>query len=225
MTISAIISVWNGEAYVAESIRSVLAQSLPAVELIVVDDGSTDRTAEIVRSFPSVQLIQQKNAGTGPARNTGANGAVGDWLAFLDHDDLWVPEKLAIQSRAMVENPAAAGVLGLIQNFISPELPPEVKSRISCPQEALQGYSPSMLMVKREDFWATGGWPTSEREGVEWFIRAREFGLQFVEIPLVLAHRRLHQTNRTRIGTAKNLDYVRLAREMIARRRLREGLN
>ena len=219
MKISAIIAVWNGETYVKEAIQSVLTQTLPAHELIVVDDGSTDQTAAMVRSFPQVKLIQQVNAGTGPARNSGVNAATGDWLAFLDHDDLWVPDKLATQTRWVHANPGSCGVLGLIENFISPELSEDAKSMIACPPGPLPGYSPSVLTIRRDRFLETGGWPASEREGVEWFVHARELGVKFVEIPQVLVQRRLHQSNRTRLGVANNLDYVRVARGLIARRR------
>ena len=223
MTISAIIPVWNGEAYVAEAIRSVLSQTLQVDEIIVVDDGSTDHTADIVRSFANVRLIQQENASPGPARNTGVRASSGDWLAFLDHDDLWLPEKIETQIRMALGHPESVAVLGLVQNFISPDLSADAQARIECPANPLKGYTPSALTIRREAFLKSGGWPNSERQGVEWFAHALATGVSFLEIPRVLTMRRLHQTNRTRLRAAYNQDYARIARGMLAMRRANQG--
>jgi glycosyltransferase involved in cell wall biosynthesis len=98
MKISAVIPAYNAEKHIARSIDSVLAQMRPADEVIVVDDGSIDKTPDVVRSFgDKVIFIQQENAGVSAARNTGINAASGDWIAFLDADDEWLPEKLKLQ--------------------------------------------------------------------------------------------------------------------------------
>jgi len=221
MNVSVIIPVWNGATHVGEAIRSVLQQSRPPREILVVDDGSTDATAEVVRSFHGVTLIQKENSGVGPARNAGVQLSSGDLLAFLDHDDLWLPEKLALQVHALEEDPSADAVVGRIQNFISPELSLEERARIHCPAEPMAGYSASGLLVRRSAFLRVGRWPASEREGVEWFVHAREAGLRLAEIPQIIARRRLHQGNRTRTGAAKNGDFARILLESLARRRSR----
>ena len=93
--ISAVIPAYNCEKYIGRAIQSVLSQTRPVDEIIVVDDGSTDTTAEIVRSFgDKVKLIQQENAGECAARNTGIKAASCQWVAFLDADDEWLPEKI-----------------------------------------------------------------------------------------------------------------------------------
>ena len=98
MTISVIIPAWNAQRHIARAIRSVLAQTRPADEIIVVDDGSTDGTADTVRAFGSkVSLITQLNGGVSVARNTGIAAATGEWIAFLDADDEWLPDKLRLQ--------------------------------------------------------------------------------------------------------------------------------
>jgi teichuronic acid biosynthesis glycosyltransferase TuaG len=101
---------YNAEKYIAASIESVLTQTYSNWELIVVDDGSTDRTATVVQEFVSrdsrIKYIFQENGRLGKARNTGIMNATGSLIAFLDSDDLWVPIKLEAQTRAMAENNA-----------------------------------------------------------------------------------------------------------------------
>lgn len=97
--ISVVIPVFNGERFLGEAIRSVLSQTLPPYEVLVIDDGSTDGSASLAESFgPPVRVIRQDNRGEAAARNRGIECAKGDWVAFLDCDDVWKPEKLALQS-------------------------------------------------------------------------------------------------------------------------------
>lgn len=106
MKITAVIPAYNAEKHIARAIDSVLAQTRPADEVIVVDDGSTDGTAEIVRSYgDKVIFIQQENAGVSVARNTGIEAATSEWVAFLDADDEWLPEKLKLQTEHLARHP------------------------------------------------------------------------------------------------------------------------
>lgn len=99
--VSVVIPAYNAASFIRECIESVLTQTLPAYEVIVVDDGSRDETASIVAGFGSrVQCLKQENQGVSSARNHGARVANGEWLAFLDADDAWRPEKLEAQIRA-----------------------------------------------------------------------------------------------------------------------------
>jgi len=104
--VSVVIPAFNAGRFINRTINSVLAQTYKDYEVIVVDDGSTDNTAEAVKSYGSkVQYIHQANAGDGLARNTGIKAAKGRWVAFLDHDDEWLPEKLALQMNMLSSNP------------------------------------------------------------------------------------------------------------------------
>jgi len=104
---SVIIAVYNGEQTIARAIQSVLDQSYPAHEIIVVDDGSSDGTAEQVKSFAgAVKYIHQKNAGVAAARNAGVDAASGDWLAFLDADDYYYPDRLKWQAELLQRHSA-----------------------------------------------------------------------------------------------------------------------
>jgi glycosyltransferase involved in cell wall biosynthesis len=96
--LSVVIPTYNRSGMVREAVASVLAQTQPAGEVIVVDDGSTDDTAAVLESFRSaIHLISQPHRGVSAARNTGIRAAAGEWLAFLDSDDLWLPQKLRVQ--------------------------------------------------------------------------------------------------------------------------------
>ncbi|MHC5141971.1 MAG: glycosyltransferase family 2 protein, partial [Planctomycetota bacterium] len=106
MKISVVIPAYNAEKHIARAIESVLAQTRPADEVIVIDDGSSDATAEVVRSFgDKVIFIQQENAGASVARNAGIEAATSDWIAFLDADDEWLPNKLQLQVEHFKRNP------------------------------------------------------------------------------------------------------------------------
>jgi len=107
-TVAVIIPAYNAARHVSRAIESALAQTVPVAEVIVVDDGSSDNTAEVVRAFPPpVRLIQKPNGGPGSARNLGARETSATWLAFLDADDWWFPDKLAAQL-ALATDPAVA---------------------------------------------------------------------------------------------------------------------
>lgn len=106
---SVVIPVCNGAAFVARAIESVLAQTWPAHEIIVVDDGSTDTTAQVVAEFVAhhpehVRYLHQTNAGVSAARNTGAHAASADWLAFLDADDWFYPDRLEAHARFILDD-------------------------------------------------------------------------------------------------------------------------
>jgi glycosyltransferase involved in cell wall biosynthesis len=105
--VSVIMAAYNGERYIAESIQSALDQTFAGLEVIVIDDGSTDGTAAVVKAMaakdPRVVYLHQANGRQGKARNNGIRNARGDVIAFLDQDDLWVPHKLEVQLAAMAE--------------------------------------------------------------------------------------------------------------------------
>ncbi|MEW6415627.1 MAG: glycosyltransferase family A protein [Pseudomonadota bacterium] len=103
---SVVIPAFNSAATLARAIESVRAQTWPAHEILVVDDGSTDATAEVAAGCDGVRLIRQKNSGVSVARNAGAAAATGDWLAFLDADDWYAPDRLRLHAEWIAEDPA-----------------------------------------------------------------------------------------------------------------------
>jgi len=95
--VSAVIPAYNAAAFISETIQSILQQTAEVAEIIVVDDGSSDQTAEVAAAFPRTRVIRRLNGGQAAARNTGIQAASGQWIAFLDHDDSWHPRKTEIQ--------------------------------------------------------------------------------------------------------------------------------
>src|SRR5438128_8633466 len=105
--VSILIPVYNAESFVADAIQSALDQTWPAKEIIAVDDGSTDRSAEVLKSFaPRIKVIEQENRGASAARNRALREAQGEFIQYLDADDLLAPNKIKIQmNRLLAESP------------------------------------------------------------------------------------------------------------------------
>lgn len=138
LTISVVIPAYNAEKYITRTIESVLGQTHRADEIIVVDDGSADNTAEVVRAFgDKVILIEQENAGASVARNTGIEAAKSKWIAFLDADDEWVAEKLQLQTEHLQRN---AELVWTTSNYFNCYCKPE-----HCRVISDQGQSESLL--------------------------------------------------------------------------------
>src|SRR4051794_13984557 len=124
--LTCVIAVFNGERYLPEAIESVLVQEGHTVEVVVVDDGSTDGTRHSVERFGSrVQYVFQDNAGPASARNRGLRHAAGELIAFLDADDLWHSNKTTVQAARFQERPALVACTTHVQNFVSADDRPE----------------------------------------------------------------------------------------------------
>lgn len=158
-TVSVIIPTFNRGWSIRDAVDSVLAQTYSDYELIVVDDGSTDRTADILRAYgDQLRLIRQANRGVSAARNCGIGRSAGQLIAFLDSDDLWLPEKLAVQT-AFFEMNRSALICQTEELWIrngmrvNPRMRHRKPSgRIFEPSLALCLVSPSAVMVRRELF-------------------------------------------------------------------------
>jgi GT2 family glycosyltransferase len=221
--ISIIIPVYNGEKYLAEAIDSVLSQTYPTVEVIVIDDGSQDASAEIARSYGSqILYYYQDNAGLGDALNTGVAHASGEFLSFLDQDDLWVSHKLTRQMQEFTNNNQVDAVFGYIEQFHSAELTPSTQQRYHVKQQIMSGYCADTLLISRKAFLRVGTFDSSLRTTtfLDWYARAKEYGLQMIMVKEVLAKRRIHTTNIsiTHKSTV-NKEYLQLLKSALDRRR------
>lgn len=132
-TVSVVIPAFNSAKYIGEAIQSVLDQSQLPSEIVVVDDGSTDNTREVAQKYP-VKYIHQGNAGPSAARNTGISNSNGEFVAFLDADDLWIPHKLAIQLKAFKEHPEAGFSFSTVWNLYTGDNPSISKAPYYPPQ-------------------------------------------------------------------------------------------
>ena len=211
---SAIIVVRNGERYIAQAIQSVLAQSCPVGELIIVDGESTDRTAEIVRGFDGLRMIQQPGSGLADARNAGILAANSNWIAFLDHDDEWLPDKLQRQFDALRARPGALYSLGWLEFFTDSDgpLPPGYTEKML--NQPRPGPTPGTLLARREVFDLAGLFEGRYSIGCDlaWIKRLRELGIQGMECSDVLLRKRLHAGNlsrQARINRGEIFDILR----------------
>jgi glycosyltransferase involved in cell wall biosynthesis len=220
--VSVMIGAYNADPYLGEAIESVFAQTHRPVELIVVDDGSTDGTAEVARSFgDDLTFVQQERGGNGAARNTAVRHARGDLFAFLDADDRFTPRKLELQLAALRDDPELDLVFGYVREFVSPELPPEVTAGIRPPSPVQPWAAPNLMLIRRASFERVGPFSESLRVGVtvDWYARAQEAGLKSYVLPEVVLERRLHtQNNGVREADARS-QYLHVLKASLERRR------
>ncbi len=179
MKISVIIPAYNAEKYISKAIESCLSQTYAPHEIIVIDDASTDSTAAIAGSFPPpVRVIRLvENMGVAVARNRGIQASTGDWIAFLDADDWFLPEKLELQRRCALENPHAVliyagwwvisvdGVKSLGRFTPPAALLPMLRYRCNLPL--------GTTMLRRDAFDSVGGFNPSLRRCQDWELWLR----------------------------------------------------
>jgi len=190
--VSVVIPTFNHGACLARALTSALTQTTFPGEVIVIDDGSTDDTAQVVQQFPSVRYIYQANRGLSAARNRGTAEASGKWIAFLDADDWWLPDKITLQLEAAAARPEAALIYTSSFKFT-----PQGDQRLSSAAEpdriwpglryrnCISGGSGAM--VKREVLLTEGGFDemlTGCEDWELWVRLARKY--QFAAVPTAL---------------------------------------
>jgi glycosyltransferase involved in cell wall biosynthesis len=222
--ISCVVPVYNGERFLGEALESILAQTYRAVEIIAVDDGSTDGTRTLLESYGDrVRYVSQTNSGPATTRNTGIGAARGKFIAFLDSDDLWHPEKLARQMARFEARPELGLCLTQIQNFWMPEVSREEAAFRDHPRSrAIDGFTSVTLLARRSVFEAIGVFDTSLKHGddTDWFLRAESHGIPLEIVPEVLVRRRLHANNRSRRwATRSREEYLMMMKALVDRRR------
>ena len=220
--VSVLITVYNGARYLREAILSALGQTYRPLEVIVVDDGSDDGSADVARTFgDAVRVVSQARASIGVARNRAVGMARGEHLAFLDADDRFVPDKIERQMDAVLADPALDAVFGHVREFVSPDVPPDVAARLRPPAGPTPWPSTSLMLVRRSAFHRVGGFSTTLRVGVglDWYARATERGLRMLVLPMVLLERRLHAENNGLREVASRMEYTRVLRAALGRRR------
>jgi glycosyltransferase involved in cell wall biosynthesis len=196
--VSAVITVHDGERYVASAIDSVLGQTRLPEEVIVVDDGSVDGTPEVLARYGDrLRVIRQENRGVSSAVNRGIDTTTGSYLAFLDGDDVWMPEKLAVQLEVFRRDSGLEAVFGLVQQFLSEDADPSLGRTIAFPPAPQPGVLKSAMLIKREAFDRVGGFDETRfnSDFTDWYLRAVEGGLASYVPQVLVARRRIHGEN------------------------------
>jgi glycosyltransferase involved in cell wall biosynthesis len=223
MRVSLIMPVKNGERFIAEALDSVVAQSRPPDEVVVVDGASTDRSAEIASSYPTVRVIQQqREPGFAGAWNEGVAASRGDVLTFLDSDDLWEPSKLERQLDCFRARPEVDYVITRMRFFSDLEGPVPPGFRPELLDDDHVANMPSALAITRDAFDAVGPFVTDYTiaSDIDWFARAKDLGLTLGVVPEVLVHKRVHDTNVSLVRAGLlNDEILDLLRQSVARQR------
>ena len=186
---SVVIPAYNAAAFISETLASVMAQSHPPSQIVIVDDGSTDDLSAALADVDApISLMQQKNSGPGSATTRGMAAVKTEFVATLDADDLWEPRKIEQQFPALLSGVAEMSFTRM-RNF-------GADSHTVTSDENKSGWSRSTLLMRRETFDKIGpieDMPGYRGEMVEWFARARALGvkMQMLEEPLAL--RRIHE--------------------------------
>ena len=220
--VSVVIPCHNGERYVADTIRSVMRQDVGPIEIIVVDDGSTDRSREVVAAFGSeIRSARQHHGGAARARNLGAGLATGALLAFLDADDLWTDHALRALIAPLERDPSLSMTVGLMEQFVSPELPDGARHGFRFSPDPMPARMCGSVLVRRSEFQRVGEFSPllSSGEFTDWILRAEAAGLRFVTVPELVLRRRLHLLNHGVVRKDARQDYLKVVKAALDRRR------
>ena len=223
--VSCIVPAFNAAHFLGEALDSIYAQTYRAIEVIVVDDGSTDATAEIAARYGDrLILIRQENAGPGAARNTGFRRARGEFIACLDADDHWHPNKLKAQLTHLTSRPWLAGCFVQAVNFWIDELRQEQEALAEKPITQPQGcYGFGGLLMRRSTLESVGPIRPEliSHEDVDWILRAQAAGHKFGDLDVVLYFRRIHKNNLSRSQTLAQklalVDVIRAHRDRMGK--------
>lgn len=211
MDVSVVIPVRNGEHFLAEAIASVLGQSSPPLEVIVVDDGSSDSTSEVAQAFGGrVRYVSQPPLGVAAALNCGIGLARGELLAFLDADDVWRHDKLELQLAAFRADPGLDAVFGHLTNV----------GEAGDSRETFAGWSSGTMLIRAEAFARVGpfrNWRLGEF--IEWYARLVDLGLLLLMLPEVVLLRRVHDANMGVQRRHERSEYARVLKAVLDRRR------
>ncbi|MFQ5500543.1 MAG: glycosyltransferase family 2 protein [Candidatus Zixiibacteriota bacterium] len=216
--VSVVVPVFNGERYLDSALQSIFEQDYHPFEVIVVDDGSVDGSADVARSFDGIRYMYQTNRGNAAALNVGIEAARGEFIAFLDADDIWVSNKLRVQVEYLIEQPHIGGTISKCQNFLEPGLKLSTEAEnILLEREQVAFMT---LVARRTVFEQVGGFDPGYKVGIDfdWIIRAREAGIVIEILPEILLHRRIHDSNLCSDVQAIRSSWLRMVKASIGRR-------
>ena len=215
--ISVIIPAYNAEKHIEAAIKSIHQQNYDNLEIIVIDDGSTDTTADICKAL-GVKLIQQENLGISAARNVGLKAATGDLIAFLDADDLWCDNKIKNQLKLLQKPLLPSFILGLSIAINNEALPIT---------DAHFVLSLGTSLVKKEVFEKVGNFDEKLElgEDIDWFLRVMEAEFNCAVEPNPILKFRRHENNTTNNREKTKQFFLKAIRQSLKRRRDKNQIN
>jgi glycosyltransferase involved in cell wall biosynthesis len=219
--VSVIIPVYNGETFLAEAVESVQQLNYHPLEILIVDDGSTDGTAGIAKSFQGdVRYVYQQNQGPAAARNTGLKMARGNIIAFLDADDLWPKNKLEIQLACLAANPSVEIVGGYIKYMPLSDSAADTQLLVEF-AEPIVSFHLGGAIFRKSVFDRIGLFDEKLRysEDVDWFMRAWEKGVSMVVLKQVTLFYRRHLDSMTYGTNLHDLNFIQVLKKSLDRRR------
>ena len=222
--VSVIVPVYNAQGYLRDAVASVQAQTLNDWEIVLVDDGSTDNSADviaqIIRDVPNVRAFAKDNGGPAAARNYGLTQAHGHYISFLDADDLYPPYKLEQQAARLNQESSLALVLGRIQYVWLPggEI---INIRFKEADNTLTHVHLGSGLFRREVFDRIGNFDETMRysEDFDWFLRAHEANTNLLIMKAVMLYYRLHDSNMTRGKNMQEINAFLALKKSLDRRR------
>lgn len=226
---SVIVPVFNYGRYLPQSLGSVLEQTHPPAQVIVIDDGSTDDTPQVMARYAAdsrVEYVRQPNMGIAVTQNRGLEMVRHPYVAFLDADDYWLPQKIAAQMAVLQQHADIDLVYTNIEQFISPDAVTPERWRIDDANRILAGICSSAVLLRRAAAERIGPFDTTLRRAqyLDWHARAVALGLKWHTVSEVLVRRRIHGSNTSVLLTDRQNEYLTVARtQMLRRRRLAEG--
>jgi glycosyltransferase involved in cell wall biosynthesis len=219
MKASAIIPVYNGSRYLAATLDSVLAQTYPLHEIIVIDDGSTDDSPAILRSYGDrLRVTRQENRGVAVARNAGLRQASGDVITFIDQDDLWLPRRTEALIGALRSNPKALVAIGQVEVLYERARPP---SNLDLFGTTLREFLVGSMCVRKEVFDLIGPFNTGlgYADDTDFYMRRREAEIETVYVDDITLQYRLHESNTSADRDTTQANLLSALRESLRRRR------
>lgn len=219
--VSVVIPAFNASKNIEETLNSVLNQDYTNIEVIVVDDGSQDNTADIVKKF-DVIYIYQNNQGKPAAMNKGFLAAKGEFIASIDSDDLWDSKKISKQVEAFNSNPELEIVFCFVKQFLCPKIE-QAEHKFYIPEntEILSGHTTIAMLLKKESFLRIGPFDEEYRFGdfIQWYGRAKDLNINETVLNDVLVYRRIHKSNLGSDQMAAKLSYMKVIKERLKRQK------
>jgi glycosyltransferase involved in cell wall biosynthesis len=220
--VSVIIPAFNGMRFIGDALQSVIGQDYRPIETFVIDDGSSDRTSEVVARFPEVRYLRQENRGPGAARNLGIRESSGPILAFLDQDDVWFPGKLRLQVTPLVRDPDLGFTLALTETVLQDGKRPGWITEAQLRDQT--GFFPGVFVARRSLFDRVGPFDESLTcsSDADWFFRAKDAGVRFERVEQILLKRRIHDSNQSNRVEAMHHELLGSVRRSMRRQKERK---